>query len=1020
LNPDKTSLKTFFIKEEPLSKKQWPNGVSQREIFTATEDLWEESSESALAFVKASPSILPLLSKTEFKQWLRLGRSVLNEPSGTPDLCQEYFRSSSALLCQGSFHQLNGWLEQGLQVAECSPSTALQYFRSTPEFLNHVKVVNLRAWAGWAMQILATGDIREEAANTFFKSSVEFSRFISFRELKDWTAAGLQIARHSADLASTFFSHMPDELESLYVSERLEIFQLTSMLAKVNPAGAIEFYQGCPAALLRLCPTIRTTVLKTTRKFSADNPENIAGTFDEIVSSLATLSYPIQENVMEHEDSLWRISSKTARIYLKHAGRLLEQIPETFLSHWIKKGVSLLLKDEQNGFDYFSLQSRESQRELDRWKEAVLLEDHRRLLSFLAHALSGKEMRLRSTEELDAEVSPRVRHYPATDGQTIYLPPLIASERKREDNFRVYKVATAHQAGYIEFGTFESGFNPIMEILQTFPSKALVMDIFFILEDGRVDHSLRREYRGLREEIDQVISEAMKKRTDLECLPLQEALVEVLLRLTTGFLDETLLPEEILKHAVYLKNTLAGFYEQARGVWDCFSKTLQIYDYLSQLPPSPSYLPYVPLFFRGILDPDLMPGAGPWKSPPDEIIDELGNGEGVIPMSADELKKLLESIKDLSKLKFLDAEEPFSDGLFITGADISAKAAINDPHTENHEAENRPLVKITPRSTGQDGPFYYDEWDYLAKAYRKRWCCLREKKVEPLDPEIIDEIYANYNNLIQKVKKQFQRIRPELLDISRRMDWGDEIDLPLMIQGVVDRIAGSSPSDKIFTRREKKIRKISTLLLIDMSASTDELVPCSQNPNHPSQKTLSSPKSNNKKIIDIEIESLVVLMEALNALDDDYAIFGFSGSGREKVDFYNIKDFGDSYSETLKRRIAGIHPKQSTRMGPAIRHAITKLSSVESDQRLLILLSDGFPQDQDYGEDRRSNEYGLHDTMMALLEAKKEGIRAFCITVDQSGNDYLRKMCDPNNYLVIKDIHSLPETLPRVVESLMG
>jgi nitric oxide reductase NorD protein len=82
-------------------------------------------------------------------------------------------------------------------------------------------------------------------------------------------------------------------------------------------------------------------------------------------------------------------------------------------------------------------------------------------------------------------------------------------------------------------------------------------------------------------------------------------------------------------------------------------------------------------------------------------------------------------------------------------------------------------------------------------------------------------------------------------------------------------------------------------------------------------------------------------------------------------------------------------------------------------------MSDGYPQDLDYGEDRQSNEYALNDTMMALVEAENEGIQPFCITVDQSGNDYLRKMCDPGSYLVIKDIYSLPEILPKVVESLI-
>jgi nitric oxide reductase activation protein len=162
------------------------------------------------------------------------------------------------------------------------------------------------------------------------------------------------------------------------------------------------------------------------------------------------------------------------------------------------------------------------------------------------------------------------------------------------------------------------------------------------------------------------------------------------------------------------------------------------------------------------------------------------------------------------------------------------------------------------------------------------------------------------------------------------------------------------------------------------------------------------------------------MMEAFESLNDEYGIFGFSGHGRENVDFYLIKEFSDPYSEEMKMRIGGIQPKQSTRMGAAIRHAISKFRSIESDQRILILLSDGFPQDHDYGEDRRSKEYALHDTMMALIEARKEGIRPFCITVDQAGNDYLRKMCEPESYLVIQDIYSLPERLPRIVEALMA
>ena len=116
----------------------------------------------------------------------------------------------------------------------------------------------------------------------------------------------------------------------------------------------------------------------------------------------------------------------------------------------------------------------------------------------------------------------------------------------------------------------------------------------------------------------------------------------------------------------------------------------------------------------------------------------------------------------------------------------------------------------------------------------------------------------------------------------------------------------------------------------------------------------------------------------------------------------------------MKGRIGTIEPKRSTRMGAALRHAVVKMKGVPARIRLLVLLSDGFPQDIDYGEDRRSNTYGLRDTTAALKEAEREGIVAFCLTVDKAGHDYLREMCDPSRYLVIEEVATLPSELPKV------
>ena len=105
-------------------------------------------------------------------------------------------------------------------------------------------------------------------------------------------------------------------------------------------------------------------------------------------------------------------------------------------------------------------------------------------------------------------------------------------------------------------------------------------------------------------------------------------------------------------------------------------------------------------------------------------------------------------------------------------------------------------------------------------------------------------------------------------------------------------------------------------------------------------------------------------------------------------------------------------------MGPAIRHAMRKFAQQDARVKLLLLLSDGYPQDYDYGKDRKSKEYGIQDTTMALHETRLKGIQTFCLTVDPAGHDYLRAMCPDQHYLVLEDMASLPKELPKVYRSL--
>ncbi len=1042
---DRRFLMDILTEQAPASEEIYPeplasDHVSQQEILFQSSKYDQYSHRLTSVFLNTCPSILPILSRKEFNDWALMGLTLLEASPEDTECVEHFFRSSPAVLSASSFSCLKGWAQQGEKIARRSLGAAAEYYHSTPEFLKYSDAYHIRKWADWAIQIMNHDAAGNDSVKSFFKGSIDHLKFMTFRELKDWKMLGLLLSRYSPKLGSTYFSKTAIDMDGLFWPERNIIYRLSSRLAEKYPEQALEFFMCSPKRLMDISPNARDIVLEITEKMTRQETDRILSEFDQLVSGLKGFPFPTQHHILKQGDLLAETSVAAARAYFKNAGAILSKTSEAFLDHFVEHGMSLLQHQEHHGIEFFSLICGEAEEALSKWANAVLLEDYHNILSMFAEALSGKELSIQDAGSIDPNKKSFSRYYPTTDGSTIYLPPFITGGETKRKNFSEYKAATAHQAGFVEYGSFDGGLPQIVHILNSFPIKDLAIDIFFILEDQRIDLMLKRDYRGLEEDLNGAVSKAMGQRDTPAELPLQEALVEILLRLTLDRFDETdakALPTDYTKHIKVLKNMLSGFYKTARNVWDSFSKTLEIYGHLSLLyniPPhlfdgaahdggnmddSRPYHPSAPLFFRGRIESGILPDPAEI-----EVLSiEPADGPSGMPLSLEELQQLIENLDNpIDILNAIDGKDLSAPGLFIK--DLGNMAwKVNAPDSSANEHQNhRQSTAAVSLPSDIDGPFYYDEWDYIQGAYRKRWCRLTEQAVSPVKSGLIDEIYATHRDLIDKVKKQFQRIRPEIQEIIPRVDWGDEIDLSALIQAVVDKKAGSNPSDKIFTRKEKRIRKIAALFLIDMSASTGNPVPCPAGPPNGFQEGVIDQRhlaQNEKNIIDIEIESLVVIMEALEALNDDYAIFGFSGYGRDRVDFYMIKDFDDHYSEQLKMRISGINPKQSTRMGPAIRHAVGKLEALETEQRILILLSDGFPQDCDYGEDRTSHEYGLHDTMMALLEAKNQGVRPFCITVDQSGNDYLKKMCDPSSYLVIQNILSLPEILPMVVESLI-
>jgi len=300
------------------------------------------------------------------------------------------------------------------------------------------------------------------------------------------------------------------------------------------------------------------------------------------------------------------------------------------------------------------------------------------------------------------------------------------------------------------------------------------------------------------------------------------------------------------------------------------------------------------------------------------------------------------------------------------------------------------------------------EWDYRKQKYHEDFCCLQpmineldrsdsdvdslgegsEQKYGVLPPHLVADA--------AKLRRQFSGLKPVRQWLNRQQD-GDELDLDSWMHYLADRDAGVSSGEQGFYRSfNNQARDLSCLILADLSLSTDAYI------------------NNHQRVIDVVQDSLQLLSEALASTGDRFSVYGFSSLKREHVRFNVIKNFNERYSANIRGRIQNLKPGYYTRMGAAIRQSIKVLSAEKSHQRVLMIITDGKPNDLDLYEGR----YGVEDTRMAIIEAKQAGLQPFCVTIDEEADEYLPHLFGKNGFVVIKDPAQLPKELPRLYVNL--
>ena len=638
---------------------------------------------------------------------------------------------------------------------------------------------------------------------------------------------------------------------------------------------------------------------------------------------------------------------------------------------------------------------------------------------------------------------------PTDENIKIVVPAAFMDYIRYDDNYGWYKSVLTQQIGHTEFRSSDFNFDRDSSIfenlrsgmrtgngcsessfsryLSLFDDRLLAARVFVAIENARINYMVKHFYPGVKRNYQRMQEDTLLALAQVPGMTLRRAFCELL----EGLEFNAVLAADIdvLCEPLYdAKEVINRLCSPSATVEDSAEAAILVYHIAKRVPKN--------LFVSSAggyisenreLNSSEQEGQefmGNFNVDQMKLDMEMRTGTGpksTMPMTAEDLKKLADQkigITDIQNAQFLP-----STGL--SAADLPRGVHVYQFSSSKYQQVDR-YQQGDPKSSinAEEGEkiFYYDEWDFRARRYIGEWCCIREKVLGEGSSSFYEKTLESRKSLAAELKRQFEKLPAELLYKAKNLDDGDEFDLDLVIGELMDKKAGHTPSGKVYWKKKKIQRDVAVAFLLDMSGSTADLI----NKSRPTMEYDESIKYDfmkfvmqpRRRIIDLEKESIVLLIHAIETLGDNYGIYGFSGHGRSKVQFLVIKDLNESLTEKIKRRVDMIAPIHGTRMGPAIRHAVTKLDACGSSLKLLFLVSDGYPQDSLYGYDDDDKEYAIHDTKMALIEASKKNITPFCLTVDSAGNDYLRTMCNDIGYEVLDDIEMLPHRLPMLYRKL--
>ncbi len=711
------------------------------------------------------------------------------------------------------------------------------------------------------------------------------------------------------------------------------------------------------------------------------------------------------EEIFAQIPAIWPVSHSLCFAYLSAAGPALSSLALDELSLWVH---TLLDRYETGGLRSAQVFMADVESQFARplrGQGGLRLIDVRPRLQPYVNGLAGRELPLIGAAEA------------ATDTESIYLPGEIGLFTENDDNFLLYKLMVSFQWACLAGGVFDAppavrlhrkSAHPLDCYFSEFDRPDHARRLFHLLETGRILGFLRQELPGLMRQAALLLPRLPLSGDHASSPNVLDLLQRGLVREQWPKADHHLPP--LVERAVALCHQCSDH------ATDNTLSLEAVRELMAMLQPEEDLAATSPLVFQGTLRLQEIRNLG-MRQQADKALCLMQTMTARLPTveakQADgaEHHQAAATTHNQDAAVIIDADSaweqlpPFMQSL--------SQRIDNRPPAEEPEQSltSRPSPQVEPSVSAAEGkggqafaqfskvrpgegegavePVVYDEWDYRRKGFRKNWCVVREKELPPAQNTFIEQTLKQYRGQIRRLRHQFELLQTGERFVRRQRE-GNDIDFDALVESLADNRAGRPPSDRVFIRLARDHRDIAVTFLVDMSNSTAGWVGQSIK------------------------ESLVLICEAMEVLNDRYAIYGFSGMRRLRCEVFPVKRMDERYTGVVRQRISAIGPREYTRMAPAIRHMTSLFDQVEAKIRLLIVLSDGKPEDYD----DYKGEYAIEDTRHALLEAKAKGIHPFCITIDRQAHEYMAHMYGEVNYIFIDKVNQLPARMPEIYRVL--